>query len=538
MLVARKQIRLEQQVRGACTGADGNVARAPLVAGQRRPAFGYSRTGDYAMAHDHAPAPAAGPPEFIVETHSIDFIPDSARHGSARGLFPMWFGANCMIVTISTGSLAVVSGFSLFWAGVALIIGLLIGGVFMACHSAQGPHLGLPQMIQSRAQFGFYGANLPLLIVVLMYLGFFASGGVLGGEAAAGLLHVPLGAGIVVVSVANTVLVLLGYRVIHLFERALTVLCVVTFVAFSVALLISAPPAQATAGTAHAGFRTAPFVLTVALAAIYLISYAPYVADYSRYLPRTTAIAPTFWYTYAGVVISGIWMMLLGSVLQERYPGLDVVGQIQHVAGAWGRPFEMAVLLVIALGVVGINGLNIYGAFMSSLTMVTSYLRHWRASFALRVWFIVPIAALGTYGAFLEKDSYLNSYQNFLSFLLYFLVPWTAVNLADFYLVRHGSYDVADMFSPRGRYGRFNKAGMTAYLTGCLAQVPFANVAFYEGPLARALGGSDISWIAGILVSGACYLALVRIWPQTPPAARSDYAAPARAGLPVRPGEP
>jgi nucleobase:cation symporter-1, NCS1 family len=167
---------------------------------------------------------------------------------------------------------------------------------------------------------------------------------------------------------------------------------------------------------------------------------------------------------------------------------------------------------VISLGIVGINGLNIYGAFMSSLTIVTSYVRHWRPTLALRVWFILPIAALGTYGAFLEKDSYLNSYQDFLSFLLYFLVPWTAVNLADFYLVRHGRYDVADMFTPRGRYGRVNKAGMTAYLIGCLAQVPFANVPFYEGPLARALGGSDISWIVGILVSGACYLALVRPW--------------------------
>ena len=480
------------------------------------------------MTPDHASAPAADRPNFVVETHSIDFIPDSARHGSPRGLFPMWFGANCMVVTISTGSLAVVTGFSLFWAGVALLIGLLIGGVFMAYHSAQGPQLGLPQMIQSRAQFGFFGANLPLLIVVLMYLGFFASGGVLGGEALASLLHAPVWAGIVAVSAANAVLVLLGYRVIHYYERVLTVLCVGIFVAFSIALLTSAPPAQATVGAGHPGFRTAPFMLTVALAAIYLISYAPYVADYSRYLPARTRIAPTFWYTYAGVVIAGIWMMLLGAVLQQRYPDLGVVAQIQHVAGAWGRPFEMLVLLVIVLGIVGINGLNIYGAFMSSLTIVTSYVRHWRPTLALRVWFILPIAALGTYGAFLEKDSYLNSYQNFLSFLLYFLVPWTAVNLADFYLVRHGSYDVADMFTPRGRYGRVNKAGMSAYLIGCLVQIPFANVPFYEGPLAKALGGSDISWIVGILVSGACYLALVRFWRPASSAGQLDQATVAQ----------
>ena len=51
----------------------------------------------------------------------------------------------------------------------------------MALHPAQGPRLGIPQMIQSRAQFGFYGAVVPILLVIMMYIGFFASSGVLGG---------------------------------------------------------------------------------------------------------------------------------------------------------------------------------------------------------------------------------------------------------------------------------------------------------------------------------------------------------------------
>ena len=31
----------------------------------------------------------------------------------------------------------------------------LIGTLFMAFHASQGPQLGLPQMIQSRGQFGY-----------------------------------------------------------------------------------------------------------------------------------------------------------------------------------------------------------------------------------------------------------------------------------------------------------------------------------------------------------------------------------------------
>jgi purine-cytosine permease-like protein len=42
----------------------------------------------------------------------------------------------------------------------------------MAGHSAQGPKLGIPQMIQSRAQFGYLGASVPLVVVMLMYVGF------------------------------------------------------------------------------------------------------------------------------------------------------------------------------------------------------------------------------------------------------------------------------------------------------------------------------------------------------------------------------
>lgn len=43
--------------------------------------------------------------------------------------------------TLLTGSLAVFSGLSLFWSAVAIALGTLIGAVFVAYHSAQGPTL-------------------------------------------------------------------------------------------------------------------------------------------------------------------------------------------------------------------------------------------------------------------------------------------------------------------------------------------------------------------------------------------------------------
>ena len=91
---------------------------------------------------------------FLIETHCIDFIPHNLRHGKASDLFFLWFGANAQMAVIATGIIAIVPGFSLWWAIAGIILGTLFGSIFMAYHSAQGPHLGIPQMIQSRAQFG------------------------------------------------------------------------------------------------------------------------------------------------------------------------------------------------------------------------------------------------------------------------------------------------------------------------------------------------------------------------------------------------
>src|SRR6201991_1904304 len=94
------------------------------------------------------------PPE-SVERRTIEHVPVDERHGRARELFMVWFGSNIMLLTIITGALAR-RVFSLpRWAGaVAIILGNVIGGVVIALHAAQGPKMGVPQMLQTRVQFG------------------------------------------------------------------------------------------------------------------------------------------------------------------------------------------------------------------------------------------------------------------------------------------------------------------------------------------------------------------------------------------------
>ncbi|WP_176082216.1 cytosine permease, partial [Paraburkholderia tropica] len=51
-------------------------------------------------------------------------------------------------------------------------LGILFGTLFMAFHASQGAHLGLPQMIQSRAQFGYRGVVVVLLATAFTFIAF------------------------------------------------------------------------------------------------------------------------------------------------------------------------------------------------------------------------------------------------------------------------------------------------------------------------------------------------------------------------------
>ena len=53
----------------------------------------------------------------------------------------------------------------------------------MAFHSTQGPQLGLPQLIQSRPQFGYMGALLVWVVALIAYIGYNAFNGVLAAQA-------------------------------------------------------------------------------------------------------------------------------------------------------------------------------------------------------------------------------------------------------------------------------------------------------------------------------------------------------------------
>lgn len=442
-----------------------------------------------------------------IEHRAIEHIPAAERHGRPSSLFAVWFAANMQVTTIVVGALGVIVGLPLPWALLALLVGNLFGAVFMALHSAQGPKLGIPQMIQSRAQFGFYGAIVPLVLVLLMYIGFYASGVVLGGQAVASWTGAPFWLSAIVMSVVITVLTVYGYRVIHRLERVVSAITAVMFALLTYRLLSGYGVREAwhTGGSAHLG----TFLLVVSVAATWQITYAPYVADYSRYLPESTSVRAAFWWTYGGTVVASAWMMALGSIAVAVADTAFNQGSSDFLVGLAPGGLQWAASVTIILGVLGIQVLNLYGMFMASATTVTA-LRSLTMSTPVRAGFIAVAACVGTVIGIAGQGNFVANLENFVLFLAYFLIPWTAINLVDFYWVRREKYDMDSIFVADGIYGRVNWRTMIAYVVAIAIEIPFASTTFYTGPLVSHLGGADIAWIVGAVSAGVLYLLLVR----------------------------
>ena len=447
-------------------------------------------------------APAA------IEVRSIDYVPDDERHGGLTSQFTLWLGANLQITAIITGALAVVFGGDVFWSLIALLLGQLIGGAVMALHAAQGPQLGLPQMISCRVQFGVYGAIIPIVAVCLMYIGFSASGCVLAGQAIGQLLKVDDGFGIVIFSCFIVVVTLFGYRFIHLLGRVSSIVGIAAFL-YMFSRLFATHNISALLAERH--FSLSRFLLAMSLSASWQIAYGPYVADYSRYLPRSTSVAAVFAAVGLGSVLGSQISMAFG-VLAAALAGKQFEHNEVHYIVSLASTGGVASLLYfsIAFGKVTVTSLNAYGSFMSMATIVSGFRRGRRISVRHRFFYVVSMVGVSALLALSGRHSFLKEFEAFILCLLAVFTPWSAINLIDYYCFTRSRYDVPALSDPDGRYGRWNVTGIVIYLIGIVVQIPFLSTSFYTGPLVEPLGGVDISWIVGLLVPGILYYLFAR----------------------------
>ena len=437
----------------------------------------------------------------IMERHGIDYIPPDERHGKPNTLFTFWEASNVQILAISVGALAIVFGLSLPWAIFAILVGNAAGGLYMALHSVQGPRLGLPQMMQSRAQFGMYGTALPNVIVVLMYIGYFTSSAILGGLAVASLLHVTTTEGIIIINAFVLLITAFGYDMFHAYNRVVTFLSTGAFIAILIKLL-TILPSHLPAGDNSAG----NILLAISVFVAWQVTWAPYVSDYSRYMPEDTSSAKVFTYTYVGSVAGASLVMVIGAIAAAVALKSVSADAPDYLGGLLGSA-KWLFLIIFILGVGSGNFGNLYGPYLTFMAIISpsGKLASKTTGRTARLIATTVVAIIGTLIAIKASSNFITDLTNFLIFTLYLLVPWTAINLTDFYLIRHGKYDIPELFKANGIYGKFNWFALIVYGLTVLVEWPFMNNAWIVGAAAKSLGGADIAWIVGFVFAGVVY---------------------------------
>ncbi len=425
-----------------------------------------------------------------LEPYSIEHIPLAERHGHSRQLFWLWLAANLTIADYALGFLPISLGLPLWPTLLALAVGNVLGGALLAWSAAMGPRAGYPQMLIGRRTFGRVGGYVPAFLNWLSTAGWFTVNTILGAFAIQVLAPgVPFFVAAVLLVAAQTLIVIYGHNLIHAFERWMAGVLGVLFAIATVIALTQGSALAAWHPRLPAGGSLALFAIVLAASFSYIMSWSPYASDYSRYLPEGTSRGRVAIYVFAGAAIASFWLEVVGSLVAILAPkAATPVAALNQVMGWFGF---FAVIAVI-LGATTANALNLYSNTLSARVLDVRRPR-WNLA--------VLGAVIGFILALVGAKNFTQFYINFLLLLDYWITPWLAVILLDFYWLRHR--DPASF----GNAPAWNSRGILAYVVGLGASVPFITEIF-KGPLASVFGGADFSYFVGFLVAGVAYVLL------------------------------
>ncbi|MDT8916128.1 cytosine permease [Amycolatopsis sp. PS_44_ISF1] len=433
-----------------------------------------------------------GAGDFAIETHGIRPIPEANRFGRPWRLATVWFAPNLTMTAVFTGTLGATLGLGFLTGFLVLLAGTVLGSLPVAYLSTWGPRTGTGQLPLARLPFR-RGVVLPGLVQWLGSIAWDALVGLFGGEALALLTGLPFWAAVLVVLVLQCALGVFGYAVIHRVQAVMSAVLAIAFVALAVKVALANP--FTTPNSVHGGGLVAAVVLFSTITLSLAISWAPYASDFSRYLPASTSRRGVFWFTVVGLVASYTIGEAIGLALA---PGMgdQTVWAVSHLLGD-GLLGGLA-LLVIALAAVSSNAMNDYSGSLALQTVGVRLRRPLSAvlvtvlAFALILW--------------MHSGDLAAKFQNVLLVVSYWIPPFLGVVVPD-WLGRARAGRAVDVSAELARPVR-SWAALVAFVAGFAAAVPFMNTTVYTGPVAAALGGADLAYYVGFVVSLAVYLPL------------------------------
>lgn len=436
-----------------------------------------------------------------IEPIGIEHIEETERHGHVSSVFTLWFGANVELATLTTGTAAVaLFGLNFEQAAIGLILGNILGVILLGLVSTFGPRLGVPQMVHSRAPFGFYGNFIPGALNAVAGVMWFAVNTVLGSFAFEALFHTNFVVALVIMALVQVIVAVYGYNMIHAVERFMAIILTLVFIGVSIFAFAHANYALPFDAKSPLGQYTGirgGIIEAVGLALSYLLGWTVFGSDYTRYLPADTKPSKVFFNAASANFIAGVWLELVGVALATIFPQAasspNPISLLTGIEPHWMVPVA---LFAVIIGTVTADVLNIYSGSLSAL-VINIPVKRWVAA--------ILVGLIGAILAYIARKSYYLDFENFLFLLAYWLAPWTAVVLVDFFVIRKERYHTGLFYDPR----RYVRSGLWAWIIAIVVSIPFFNQALYVGSFAyHHPHMGDISYYVSFFVAAIVYFFL------------------------------
>lgn len=351
-------------------------------------------------------------------------------------------------------------------------------------------------MVHSRSAFGFFGNFLPGSFNLIAGALWFAVNTVLGTFAFTTLLHTSFVVGLVIMVAAQVIIAVYGYNMIHAVERVMAGLLTLVFIGVSIFAFSHAHyavPFNVHSVLGQYTGITGGIIEAVGLAWSYLLGWTVFGSDYTRYLPKSTKPSAIFANAASSNFIAAMWLELLGVALATIFPAAANGNPISLLTGIHPHWLIDLALLAVVLGTVTANVLNIYSGSLSAL-VINIPVKRWVAA--------VAVGLVGAVVAWIGHKAYYVDFENFLFLLGYWLAPWVAVVLVDYFVIHKGQYAESIFYNPK----RIINRGLWAWLISIVVSIPFFNQAMYVGPFAMKYGNlGDISYYVSFVVAGILY---------------------------------
>lgn len=445
-------------------------------------------------------------------------IPERARTTRVSGQFWIWAGANIAPINWVLGALGIHLGLGLADTLIVLVAGNLIGMALFGLFVLLGQRTGVTGMVLSRAAFGRRGGYVPAAIQALLAVGWcavntwiildlvmalFGKLGLVDPGASNYAAKIAVAGAIMAVQV---VISWIGYRAIAGFERWTVPPTIVVLVAMSVVAWTQLDIDWGYAGPAGAVLTGMDRVaaMTAVMTAIGIgwgITWFTYAADYSRFVSTAVPRRRLYLASTLGQFLPVVWLGVLGASLATKNGEVDPGRLIVDNYGSLAVP----VLFLVVHGPIATNILNIYTFGVAAQALDLKLSRRTLSVF-------VGVFAMLCVVFFIFQGDFAAVLDSWLVSLVAWIASWGGIMLVHFYGIERESHRIPRLFDPVGteRLPNVNWAAMTAFAAGVVSTWLFMYGALpaFQGPIATAMGGVDLSWLAGGLISAAVYAVL------------------------------